>query len=206
MTGITTRDWQRFAAVTTLETSRHVRPNVRPLSRRVNLLAVNLVFMTIVYAIGARLYLTPRLAGIEPRAVLAPILLLHASRNLGLMFLAPGATYPGLPARFAYPAALGDLLAAVLALLALGAVVRRLRTAKLLVWLFNLEGSIDLLAAITLATLYDAGPYMGAAYWIPSLWVPALLVTHYLTFRLLLRPWDMSDRERIYGQDRPRKI
>jgi hypothetical protein len=155
----------------------------------VNLLAVNLVFMTIVYAIGARLYLIPRLPRIDPRAVLAPILLLHATRNLGLMFLAPGATYPGLPARFAYPAALGDFLAALLALLALGALVRRLRTAKLLVWLFNLEGSIDLLAAITLATLYDAGPYMGAAYWIPSFWVPALLVTHYLTFRLLLRPW-----------------
>jgi hypothetical protein len=155
----------------------------------VNLLAVNLVLMTVVYAIAARLYLIPRLAWIDPRAVLTPILLLHASRNLGLMFLAPGATYPGLPARFAYPAALGDFVAALLALLAVGALVRRLRTAKLLVWLFNLEGSIDLLMAIALATLYDAGPHMGAAYWIPSLWVPGLLVTHYLTFRLLLRPW-----------------
>jgi hypothetical protein len=194
MASITTRDWQRFAAVTTLETSRDVHPHVRPPERRMNILAVNLVFMTIVYAIGARLYVTPRLARLEPRTVVAPILLLHASRNLGLMFLAPGATYPGLPARFAYPAALGDFLAAVLALLALGAVVRRLRAAKLLVWLFNAEGSIDLVAAITLATLYDAGPYMGAAYWIPSFWVPALLVTHYLTFRLLLRPWGKDER------------
>jgi hypothetical protein len=197
MAGITTHDWRRFAAVTMVETSRDVHPPVRPLSRRVNVLAVNLVFMTIVYAIGARLYLIPRLARIEPRVVLAPILLLHASRNLGLMFLAPGATYPGLPARFAYPAALGDFLAALLALLALGASVRRLRMAKLLAWLFNLEGSIDLLAAITLAILYDAGPYMGAAYWIPSFWVPALLVTHYLTFRLLLRSWCRSAQSPI---------
>jgi hypothetical protein len=29
---------------------------------------------------------------------------------------------------------------------------------------------------------------MGPAYWIPALWVPALLVTHYLTFVVLLRP------------------
>jgi hypothetical protein len=30
---------------------------------------------------------------------------------------------------------------------------------------------------------------MGPAYWIPAFWVPALLVTHYITFVLLLRPW-----------------
>src|SRR2546427_4565040 len=38
-----------------------------------------------------------------------PILLLHSFRHLGLMFLTRGATYPGMPAQFAYPAALGDL-------------------------------------------------------------------------------------------------
>jgi hypothetical protein len=32
------------------------------------------------------------------------------------MFLAPGATYTGIPPQFAYPAAFGDLLAALLAL------------------------------------------------------------------------------------------
>ena len=40
--------------------------------------------------------------------------------------------------------------------------------------------------AITLATVYDAPPYMGPAYWIPAFWVPALLVTHYVTFLVLL--------------------
>ena len=30
---------------------------------------------------------------------------------------------------------------------------------------------------------------MGAAYWIPAFWVPALLVTHYLTFVILLKHW-----------------
>src|SRR6266568_5214705 len=41
---------------------------------------------------------------------------LYSFRHLGLMFLAPGATYSGIPAAFAYPAAFGDLLAAVLAI------------------------------------------------------------------------------------------
>ena len=154
-----------------------------------NILTVNLVLSTFVFWIAARLYLLPRLAECEPRTILIPILLLHATRHLGLMFLAPGAVLPGIPPQFAYPAAFGDLLAAVLALAAIPAVALRARPARLLVWLFNIEGTVDLAAAIVLATVYNAAPFMGPAYWIPALWVPALLVTHYITFVVLLRPW-----------------
>jgi hypothetical protein len=41
--------------------------------------------------------------------------------------------------------------------------------------------------AISLATIYRAAPHMGPAYWIPAFWVPALLVTHYITFIVLIR-------------------
>jgi hypothetical protein len=104
-------------------------------------------------------------------------------RHLGVMFLAPGAVYPGIPPQFAYPAALGDFLTSLLALAALFA-----GTPRWLVWIFNVVGSADLIAAIALATAYGAPAFMGPAYWIPAFWVPALLVTHYLTFRILLRP------------------
>ncbi len=153
------------------------------------ILTFNLLFSTFVFWVAARLYLLPRLHECEPRTVLMPILLLHGMRHLGLMFLAPGAVYPGIPAQFTYPAAFGDLAAAVLALIALPAVARRARSAKLLVWIFNIEGTLDLMAAIALATIYDAPPFMGPAYWIPAFWVPALLVTHYITFILLGRRW-----------------
>ena len=66
-----------------------------------NILTVNLLFSTLVFWIAARLYVLPRLQRIEPRTVLLPILLLHAMRHLGLMFLAPGAIYPGVPPQFA---------------------------------------------------------------------------------------------------------
>jgi hypothetical protein len=155
-------------------------------------LATNVAFSTVVFAAAARLYVAPRLGGPDPRPVLVPILLLHSTRHLGLMFLSTGATYPGLAPAFAYPAALGDFLAAVLALSGLLAVVRRARVAKLLVWIFNLEGSLDLIVAIVLATVLDAGAYMGAAYWIPAFWVPALLVTHFLVFGMLRRPWSLE--------------
>lgn len=157
-----------------------------------NVLTLNLVFSTAVFWIIARIYLLPRLPTLEPRTVLIPILLLHAFRHLGMMFLAPGAIYRGMPREFAYPAAFGDLLAAVLALIAIPAVARGLPSARVLLWIFNIEGSVDLIAAITLATLYNAAAYMGPAYWIPSFWVPALLVTHYITFMILLRRRDIA--------------
>src|SRR5215813_10244240 len=138
-----------------------------------NILTVNLVFSTVVFAVAAKLYLIPMLDRLEPRSVVLPILLLHALRHLGLMFLASGAVFPGMPAQFAYPAAVGDLIAA----------------ARPLVALFNVEGTLDLVLAISLATVYGAAPHMGPAYWIPAFWVPALLVTHYVVFVVLGRRW-----------------
>ena len=154
-----------------------------------NILTVNLLLSTLVFAIAAKLYLLPRLPELDPKAVVLPILLLHAMRHLGLMFLAPGAVYPGIPAQFTWPAALGDLATAVLALIAIPAVVRGSRLARPLVGLFNLVGTLDLIDAIVLAIIYDASPHVGPAYWIPAFWVPALLVTHYIVFVLLGRRW-----------------
>src|SRR5439155_27104263 len=92
-----------------------------------NILTVNLLFSTLVFWSAAKLYVLPKLHEFEPRIVLLPILLLHSMRHLGLMFLAPGATYPGMPPQFAYPAAFGDMLASVLALIAIPAVATQAR-------------------------------------------------------------------------------
>lgn len=154
-----------------------------------SILTVNLVLSTFVFWIAASIYLLPKVGELAPRSILLPILLLHGLRHLGLMFLSPGATYPGMPPEFAYPAVAGDLVAAVLAVVAIPAVATNARQAKPLVWLFNAWGSVDLILAIVLATAFDAAQYMGAAYWIPAFWVPALLVTHYVTFVVLLEPW-----------------
>src|SRR5215813_8502453 len=154
-----------------------------------NILTINLVFSTLGFWVAAKIYLLPRLHELKAQTLLLPILLLHAFRHLGLMFLTPGATYAGIPPQFAYPAAFGDLLAAVLAVIAILALVRNAESARLLVWVFNIEGTLDLFNAITLATIYRAQPYMGPAYWIPAFWVPALLVTHYITFVFLWKHW-----------------
>jgi hypothetical protein len=156
-----------------------------------NILTINLVCSTILFWIIARIYILPKLAAWEARSVIMPILVLHAFRHLGLMFLAPGAIYAGMPAEFAYPAASGDFIAAVLAIAAMPAVWTNARSARPLVWIFSLEGTADLALATFLATAYGASTYMGAAYWIPAFWVPALLVTHYITFVVLIRHWNV---------------
>jgi len=157
-----------------------------------DILAVNLLFSTLVFWAAARVYVLPRLKELSPRVVLVPILLLHGLRHLGLMFLAPGATYPGIPLQFARPAAFGDLLAAILAMVALPAVVAGSAAARWLVLVFNVEGTVDLIDAIVLANVHGAQPYMGPAYWIPAFWVPALLVTHYITFVVLWNHWNAA--------------
>jgi hypothetical protein len=157
---------------------------MHPLFDRI--LTVNLICSTAVFYAGARIYLLPKIKELNPRVLLVPILILHSFRHLGLMFLTRGATYPGMPPQFAYPAAIGDFIAAILAFIAIPATVKNLRGGRFLVWLFNIAGSIDLMIAIVLATMYGAPVYMGAAYWIPSFWVPALLVTHYIVFIVLI--------------------
>jgi hypothetical protein len=151
------------------------------------ILPLNLFANTVIFYVTARIYLWPQLSRLRPREILIPILLLHSTRHLGMMFLTPGATYPGMPPEFAYPAAFGDLVTAILAFVAIPLLLHGSRAAKPAVWVFNIFGTVDLLMAIATATIYNAAVEMGPAYWIPAFWVPLLLVTHYVAFVLLRR-------------------
>jgi len=153
------------------------------------ILPINLLLGYAIFFTALRIYVWPRLATLSPTALLTPILLLHTGRELGLMFLFEGATKPGMPAGFAVPAAYGDLAAAALGAIALRAVRTGAASARTWVWVFNLFGTADLLNAIAMAVIYQSGPYLGAAYWIPAFWVPMLLATHTLVFVYLLRHW-----------------
>jgi hypothetical protein len=150
-----------------------------------NILTLNLLFSTLIFAIAAWIYVRPMLRTLDLQSLLIPILLLHTFRHLGLMFLERGGTLPGMPPEFAIPAAYGDFLAATLAFIALLALLRNSKLSLFFVWIFNIEGTLDLLLAIALGSIYEAVHYMGAAYWIPAIWVPALLVTHFITFTFL---------------------
>jgi hypothetical protein len=139
------------------------------------------------YGLIAKWYVMPLLAPLPRARALMPLLLFHCFRFIGLAFLIPGVTSQPLDPRFANPAAYGDLLAALLALLAVFALRRGWRTAIPLVWVFNVEGTLDLLNAVTQGLRYTEDGTLGAAYFIPQVVVPALLVTHAMVFIILLR-------------------
>jgi hypothetical protein len=118
---------------------------------------------------------------------LSPLLLFHGFRYIGLAFLLPGVTATALDPAFANPAAYGDLIAALLALGAVLALRVGLPGTVLLVWTFNVWGTLDLLNALYAGFRLTPDADLGAAFFIPAVIVPALLVTHVLVFRELLR-------------------
>src|SRR5260370_28256252 len=150
------------------------------------LFGISVAFGFVAWAVGTARYIWPEL---QPRSrieALRPLLTLHGFRFIGLSFLVPGVVSPDLPVAFARDAAYGDIVAAILALLALTALRSRLGIA--LVWIFNIWGSLDLLNAFYVAN--GAGllaGQLGAAYFIPTVIVPLLLITHGLVFRVLLQ-------------------
>jgi hypothetical protein len=100
-----------------------------------------------------------------------------------------GVVAPSLQPAFAIPAAYGDLVAAILALIAVLALRTKSSVAIPLAWLFNIWGFADLGYAVYQGVIgvgITTGA-LGAAYFIPTVLVPLLLVTHGLIFRLLLR-------------------
>ena len=151
------------------------------------ILPLSIVFGLLSYSLIAKWYVMPHLAALPRADALTPLLLLHSFRYIGMAFLISGVTSEVLNARFATPAAYGDLLAAILALIAIMALRLRWAMALPLVWIFNIEGSLDLLNAVYQGFSHVPGGHFGVTYFIPTMIVPALLVTHVMIFVLLLR-------------------
>jgi len=138
--------------------------------------------------IVTKLYIWLRLRVMSREEALLPLVVPHMFRFVGLSFLVPGVVSASLSTDFARPAAYGDLGAAILAVIAVLALSGRASWALLIVWIFNLWGTIDLLYAIYQGQIgVRIGPgSLGAAFYIPTVVVPPLLVTHGLIFWLLL--------------------
>ena len=150
--------------------------------------ATQLLASFVCYALAARWYVAPRLAALPLRTALAALLLPHLLRTIGAAFLVPGVVGEELPRTFAAPAAYGDLLAVLLALAALAALRAGSPVAPGLVWLFNVEGTVDLLNALLQGTRLDLGRqyHLGPTWFIPTYLVPGWLVLHALVFALLV--------------------
>jgi hypothetical protein len=147
---------------------------------------LSIAFSFIAWGILAARYIWPALRVLPWTDALRPLLILHSFRFIGLAFLVPGVVSPDLPSAFAQSAAYGDLIAATLALLSL--LLLPSGVGIVIVWIFNLLGSFDLLNAFYQANRAGllAGQ-LGAMYFVPTVIVPLLLITHALAFRILLQ-------------------
>ena len=139
-------------------------------------------------------YVWPELRIRQRTEALRPLLILHSFRFIGMAFLVPGVVSLDLPSAFAHSAAYGDIIAAILALLAL--ILLPNASGVVITWIFNVWGTADLFNAFYQAN--HAGlmaGQLGATYFIPTLIVPLLLITHGLAFRILLQHENESDRK-----------
>lgn len=143
-------------------------------------------FSLAVYSLLARWFLAPWLDAKPKHEALVVLILPHVFRHIGMSFFVPGVVAEPLPAAFAGPAAYGDLLSAVLAVLAIAALRNGWQPALVLVWVFNTVGFADLLNAIYQGLRLGLLEQLGAAWYIPTFLVPALLVTHIMVFGRLL--------------------
>jgi len=152
---------------------------------------VSIAFSLIAWGIVTARYIWPELRLRQRADALRPLLILHSFRFIGLAFLVPGVVSPDLPPAFAHSAAYGDLVAAILALLALISLPSA--TGVVMAWIFNVWGTADLFNAFYQAN--HAGlmaGQLGATYFIPTFIVPLLLLTHGLGFRILLQHQKLS--------------
>ena len=143
------------------------------------------ILSLIVFGLVAKWVLAPWLASQSQREALFWLTLPHAFRHMGMVFIVPGVVAQPLPDYFANPAAYGDLLTGVLALLALVLLRTGWKGVSGAVWLFNVVGTVDLLNALRHVEVVAD---FGAVWYIPTLFVPLLLVTHFMIFARLLNP------------------
>jgi hypothetical protein len=147
---------------------------------------VSIVFSMIAWGIVTARYIWPEIHLRSRADALRPLLILHSFRFIGLAVLVPGVVSPDLPAAFAQFTAYGDMIAVILALLTL--LLLRSAAGIAVAWIFNLFGLADLLNAFYQAAHsgFLAGQ-LGAAFFLPTLIVPLLLITHGVSFRILLQ-------------------
>jgi hypothetical protein len=153
------------------------------------LFGLQFTFSLVAYALAAWWYLVPRLARLPREKALVPLVWIHVLRIAGGTILAPGAVGDAVPMDFRTMIGYGDMLTALLAMVALVALRLQIRYAIGLVWLFVLVGLIDTVNAIIESMRYSVFNYpLGVNWVIVTTYVPALLVSSVLIFIHLRRP------------------
>jgi hypothetical protein len=136
-------------------------------------------------SVVAYTYVWPAVRSMPRYGALRVLAAFHAFRFLGMNFLVTGFVSAQLSSDFANQVGWGDLIAAMLALLAMAALSWRWSVAVPIVWIFNIWGTLDLLNAYYMGVKIGNPGLFGAGIYVPALYVPLLLVSHILAFMIL---------------------
>jgi hypothetical protein len=152
------------------------------------LIGISILVNFIVCSRILQLYIWPRLRQMSREDALNALVVPHMIRFMGLSFLMPGVVSPLLSPQFAKPAAYGDFIAAILAIITSYALSARASWAIAMLWILNIEGASDLLFAYYQGIIGIGLPpgVLGSAFYIPTVIVPPLLVSHAVMIWLLL--------------------
>ena len=141
-------------------------------------------FLT-VWAVLAVLFIAPKVRSYPTDDALAICIVPQLFRVLGVGLLAPNLA-PGMPRSFALPTALGDSATALLALISVVALRNRWQGARKVAWACNLVGAADLVIALPHGAITEAAQFLTAQWYVPALGVPLMIVSHVMSFRILL--------------------
>jgi hypothetical protein len=152
------------------------------------LFSIQFTFALVAYALAAQWYVWPRIGPLPPAAALEPLVWVHVFRFIGGSILAPGSVGPGVPAAFREMVGYGDMVTALLALIALIALRTKGSRAIWFVWVFVGIGLLDTANAVVQSMRYSVfNDPLGVNWVIVTAYVPALLVSSYLIVVELLR-------------------
>jgi len=153
--------------------------------------APQLVAVLLTLSSVAAVLLVPRLRAWTDQVSIRALVAIHLTRFVGAYLIQLGRSNT-LPARFAIPAGLGDLLVATLAVLLLACVPTRARRAHALYYGWNILGLIDILFVLLSAArtgLVNPGAMQPLLHLplslLPTFLVPVVITTHILIFRRL---------------------
>ena len=151
-------------------------------------LCIQSTFSLVAFALIARWHVSPWLATRSREDALVPLLWTQVFRYAPLALYATGQVDSRIPPDVAAAVAFGDLISAVLALVALVAVKRRAQGAIALVWLMSIVGIADLVFATYKAVgarMYEFS--MGGNWYILNFYVPILVVSHVMVLHRLIQ-------------------
>src|ERR1700738_1908699 len=151
----------------------------------------SIAFSFIAWGIVTARYIWPELRPRQRAEALRPLLILHSFRFIGLAFLVSGVVSPDLPSAFAHSAAYGDIIAAILALLALISLPSA--SGVVIAWIFSLLGTADLFNAFYQAN--HAGlmaGQLGAHHFFQHFAAALVLMTVGVGFRILMQHQKVS--------------